>query len=248
MVIRDGCAGLRAVRQTHNVGARPCGCTGAVRGTPDAPTRQTSPATPGTCASRRHRNPSRASRRRGALGVPHPAPGQPQGRAPTGAWSSGMGAEAKRTMVISDGCARQSHHVAKPRVVRQTRNVGARPCGCPGAGPGTPDASIRRTSRATPGSSATPRRNPSRPSRRLGALGVPHPAPGQPQGRAPTGARSSGMGAEAKRTMVIRDGCAHQSHHGAGLRAVRQAHDGIYPVRRMAPFVLRTFPRERGKS
>ncbi len=46
-----------AARQTHNVGARPCGCPGAVRGTPSAPIRQTSRGTPGTCASRR-RNPS----------------------------------------------------------------------------------------------------------------------------------------------------------------------------------------------
>ncbi len=160
-------------------------------GTPYASIRQTSRGKPRTCASRRHRNPSRRAWRRGALGVPRPAPGQPQGRAPTGALLFGVEVNAERTMVIRDGCARQSDHGAELRAVRQTRNVGARPCGCPGAVRGTPDASIRQTSRGTPGTCASWWRNPSRTSRRDGALGVPHPAPGQPQGRAPTGAWST---------------------------------------------------------
>ena len=90
------------------VGARPCGCPGAGWGTPSAPHRQTSRIPPrflaplgmtevalgmtGCCVRndgvlRAERWPGSASRwgvnDRGASGVPGPAPGQPQGRAPT---------------------------------------------------------------------------------------------------------------------------------------------------------------------
>ncbi len=103
----------------YTVGARPCGCPGAGRGTPG-------PSTPLMCAMdpkhprhvrkhHHHRAPWRersrqshvrvrtksraaslvaisiaASRRRDGPGVPHPAPGQPQGRAPTGALLNGV--------------------------------------------------------------------------------------------------------------------------------------------------------------
>ena len=61
-----------------------------------------------------------------ASGVPHPGPGQPQGRAPTGALLFGA-------LVLTD-------HPGTPirESSRSTPNhsVGARPCGCPGADAG----------------------------------------------------------------------------------------------------------------
>ena len=110
---------------------------------------------------------------------------------------------------------RKSESTTKHHTARQTRNVGARPCGCPGARRGTPDAPRpstshcdvepgRRSARNIPSFQT---QNPVIPSAtsvipsgarnlgvvrevwRLGALGVPRTAPGQPQGRAPTGCR-----------------------------------------------------------
>ncbi len=64
--------------------------------------------------------------------------------------------------------------------------VGARPCGCPGAGWGTPSAPRRRDGRDGFRRGVADDLGVARDVRRIDASGVPGPAPGQPQGRAPT--------------------------------------------------------------
>ena len=159
------------------------------------------------------------------------------------------------------GRVRQAHHdhqyrTTAPNITQHAGPtiVGARPCGCPGAGWGTPSAPRSSTSHhhAEPGhrfARNTPSFQTQRPGIpsattvipsgarnlgmvrevwRLGALGVPHPAPGQPQGRAPTGALSFGDLCHSERS--------EESRHGArGLavwcaRRTRSSFRAQYPV------------------
>ncbi len=243
-----------ASRRYTNVGARPCGCPGAARGTPDAPRSSASHHHAEPCHRSARNTPSfqtpnpiipkrntpsfqtqnnvipnatsvipsgarnlgvmREVWRLGALGVPHPAPGQPQGRAPTG---------ALQNIVIPTkvGIHRQTSR-STPNPQRRGTPLWLPRCGAGYAKPTTtinippsrrtrssfraqhpviPNAEQCHSARDTPSIRARPlsfRASPPvipsgarnfgvvREVWRLGALGVPHPAPGQPQGRAPT--------------------------------------------------------------